>query len=130
MISFSTDPDALMIISKLKVDFEYCGGVIDVIRHQVELAKNLKVRLDAYHDQHKYMTAKLQDEDTEIGNKSILGLASAENLGRSKAEAFSEYLREETNSGMEAGLIISLNILAFLSIAPITNKFFKEIIKA
>ena len=119
-----------MSISKLKVDFEYCGDVIDVIRHQVELAKNLKVRLDAYHDQHKYMTAKLLDEGTEIDNKSILGLASAENLGRSKAEAFSEYLREETNSGMEAGLIISLNIRAFLSIAPITNKFFKEIIKA
>ena len=53
-----------MSISKLKVDFEYCGDVIDVIRHQVELAKNLKVRLDAYHDQHKYMTAKLLDEGT------------------------------------------------------------------
>jgi hypothetical protein len=43
----------------------------DDIRHQFELAKNLKVRLDSYRDQHEYMTAKLQDEDTEIGKKRI-----------------------------------------------------------
>ena len=130
--SFSTDPDATMIISKICDDFEGCGDIVDVIRHQIELAKNLKVRLDSYHDQHEYMTAKLQDEDTEVGKKRILGLASAEILVEANAETLSEYLREETNSDMDSGSLptTSLNINALLSIAPKTIEFFKEIMKA
>ena len=78
------------------------------------------------------MTARLQDEDTEIGKKRILGLASEEILAETNAAALSGYLREETNSDIDTRSLptTSLNINALLSIAPKTIGFFKEIMKA
>ena len=43
------------------------------------------------------------------------------------AAVLSEYLREAMNSDMEAGSIISLNMSAFLNIAPKTIFFSKKL---
>jgi hypothetical protein len=43
------------------------------------------------------------------------------------AAVLSEYLREAMNSDMEAGSIISLNMSAFLNIAPKTTFFSKKL---